>query len=58
MPFKSKAQQAYLYSQKPDIAEKFAAETPKSAYKKLPQHVSAAPKGSFEKLRKMMGGKC
>jgi len=35
MPFKSKAQQRYLYSQKPDIAEKFAKET--KSFKSLPE---------------------
>lgn len=37
MPFKSKAQRAYLYSQKPEIAEEFQAHTPKGA--KLPKRV-------------------
>lgn len=36
MPFKSKAQQGFLFSQKPEIAKKFAAETSKEDYKKLP----------------------
>lgn len=39
MPFKSKAQQKYLESQKPDVAKQFEAETPKSAYQTLPEHV-------------------
>ncbi len=39
MPFKSKKQQAYLYAKEPEVAEKFAEETPKSAYKKLPEYV-------------------
>jgi len=39
MPFKSKAQQAYLFSQKPEVAKEFASKTPKSAYKNLPKHV-------------------
>ena len=37
MPFKSKAQRAFLYSQKPEIAKEFAAKTPKG--KKLPKRV-------------------
>lgn len=37
--FKSKAQQAYLYAKKPEVAEEFAEHTPKSAYAKLPEHV-------------------
>lgn len=39
IPFKSRAQQKYLFSQKPEIAEEFAEHTPKSAYKKMPEHV-------------------
>lgn len=35
MPFKSKAQRAYLYANKPALAKEFAPGTPK----KLPQHV-------------------
>lgn len=38
MPFKSRKQQAFLYSKKPEIAEEFAEHTPKSAYKKLPEY--------------------
>lgn len=37
MPFKSKAQQAYLYAKHPTIAREFAAHTPKGV--KLPKHV-------------------
>lgn len=37
MPFQSEAQMKYLYSQHPDVAKKFAEETPKSAYKDLPK---------------------
>jgi hypothetical protein len=40
MPFRSLAQQKYLFAKHPDVAEEFAAHTPKSAYKKLPEHVS------------------
>ena len=40
MPFKSRAQQAFLFAKKPEIAEEFAEHTPKSDYKKLPEHVS------------------
>ena len=39
MPFLSRSQQKYLFAKKPEIAEKFADETSKSAYKKLPEHV-------------------
>jgi hypothetical protein len=37
MPFKSKKQRAFLYSQKPEIAKEFQAHTPKRA--KLPLRV-------------------
>jgi ubiquinone/menaquinone biosynthesis C-methylase UbiE len=39
MPFKSKAQQRYLFAKEPSVAEEFAEHTPKQAYKKLPEHV-------------------
>ena len=38
MPFKSDSQRRYLYSQHPDIAKRFASETPKG--KKLTEKVS------------------
>lgn len=37
MPFKSKAQRRFLFSQKPKIAKEFASKTPKGA--KLPEKV-------------------
>ena len=37
--FVSKSQQRYLFAKKPQVAKKFAAKTPKSAYKNLPQVV-------------------
>lgn len=37
MPFKSKAQQRYMYATMPDVAEKFAKET--KDFKKLPEHI-------------------
>lgn len=42
MPFKSKAQQRYLFAKKPVIAREFADHTPKGAYKKLPEHAKKA----------------
>lgn len=51
MPFKSKAQQAYLFAKKPEIAAEFAEKTPKSAYKSLPEHVSKDKTG-FKALNK------
>ena len=40
MPFKSKAQKAFLFSQHPEVAEEFAEKTPEKKYKSLPEHVS------------------
>lgn len=50
MPFASKAQQGFLFAKHPDVAKKFAAETPKKAYKTLPEHAKdAAKKNSGKK---------
>lgn len=38
MPFKSQAQRRYLYSQEPEVAKKFAKETPKGI--DLPEKVA------------------
>ena len=40
MPFKSRAQQAYLSINKPDVAKEFASKTSKSQYDKLPEYSS------------------
>lgn len=45
MPFRSRKQQAYLFSQHPEIAEEFAEHTPKSAYKNMPEYVSKDKNG-------------
>lgn len=42
MPFKSKAQRAYLFAKHPSIAKKFAKHTPKG--KKLPARVKGKPR--------------
>lgn len=42
MPFKSKAQERFLFAKKPKIAKEFAAETPN--IKALPQHVKKKKK--------------
>lgn len=39
MPFKSVAQQRFLYAKEPEVAEEFADHTSKSEYKNLPEHV-------------------
>lgn len=41
MPFTSKREQGFLFSNKPAVAKEFASATPSSAYKTLPQ---TAPK--------------
>lgn len=40
MPFKSKAQARYMFSQKPELAKEFASATP--SIKSLPSRVKAA----------------
>jgi hypothetical protein len=45
MPFKSRAQQAFLFAKHPDVAEEFADHTPKEAYKSLTEHVSKDKNG-------------
>jgi hypothetical protein len=57
--FKSKAQQKFLFSEKPEIAEEFAEKTPKAAYSKLPakkkkKKSSDSPETAV--LRKMAAG--
>jgi len=37
MPFRSKAQQRYLFSQKPELAKEFSRDMKKKDYKKLPE---------------------
>lgn len=43
MPFKSKAQQGFLFAKKPAVAKEFASKTDTSAYKNLPEHVAKKP---------------
>lgn len=49
MPFKSRSQQRYLFANRPDVAEDFAAHTPKKAYKTLPEHVEKQSKNAHMK---------
>ena len=51
MPFRSKAQQRYLFAAEPKVAERFAKDTPKSAYASLPERVKPKKKG---KMRSML----
>jgi hypothetical protein len=39
MPFKSKAQQGFLFAKNPKVAKEFAAETTKKDYAHLPAHL-------------------
>ena len=51
MPFRSKAQQGYLFANKPDIAREFADATPQGTYKKLPKRVAKKSNVSPEDLQ-------
>lgn len=42
MPFKSLAQERFLYSQHPDIAKRWSTEHPKQNLQKLPYHVGSS----------------
>jgi len=44
MPFKSQKQRAYLFSQHPDVAEKFAEHTSKEEEKNLPEYAENVSK--------------
>lgn len=56
IPFTSKAQQRFLFAKKPEVAEEFAEETPKSSYKNMPQHVTK-DKNHLKKYSKQYGRK-
>jgi len=55
MPFKSKKQAAYLFSQHPKIAEEFAKKTP--SIKALPERVHPAAKTAAAHWKKLHGTK-
>lgn len=49
MPFKSQAQRGFMFAKHPDIAKRFASETPKG--KKLPYHVGdSRGEGPIQKM--------
>ena len=54
MPFKSKAQMRYLFSQKPEVAKEFetAQKAEGKSFKNMPEHVE-----KFKRLKKHMGKK-
>lgn len=54
MPFRSKAQQRYLYAREPKVAKKFAKETPAPAYSKLPERVGKRKKKRFSDIAKTL----
>lgn len=45
MPFASKKQRAYLFSQHPDVAEEFAEHTSKEEEKNLPEYATKDKNG-------------
>lgn len=47
MPFKSKAQQRYLFAQEPEVAARYAKETPKGAYANLPERIKPKKRGKM-----------
>ena len=50
MPFKSKAQQRFMFAKKPELAKEFAAKT--KNFKDLPERVKKAMAISFSKIAK------
>jgi hypothetical protein len=52
MPFKSQAQRAWMYSNKPEMAKQWEADTPKG---KLPPHVSIMSKALANARKKKPG---
>lgn len=56
MPFASRAQQRYLYATNPKVAARFAKDTPKAAYARLPEHVAKKKKrkGAFHEIASRM----
>lgn len=52
MPFKSKAQQAFLEIHEPEVAKEFEEKTSKEQYKSLPEHVAKDKNGLKEYSKK------
>jgi hypothetical protein len=52
MPFKSKAQQKYMFATNPKVAAEMADKTPKGSYKDMPEHVKK--KGKKSKISTML----
>jgi hypothetical protein len=56
MPFKSKAQQKFMYATSPKAAKEMSSKTPMSAYKTMPEYAKKKKKGMssmLEALREM-----
>lgn len=51
MPFKSKKQMRYMYSQKPEIAKEFAEKTTKKEMKNLPEKAKKKPGSEYVRDR-------
>lgn len=45
MPFRSRKQQKFLFSQKPEVAKEFSDHTPKSAYTNMTENVNKDKNG-------------
>lgn len=53
MPFKSIAQERYLYANHPEVAKEFAAHTPSNL--KLPDHVNeSSPESKLEAMKQLV----
>jgi len=55
MPFKSKAQQRYLYAREPKVAKRYAEETTSMSYGRLPERVGKRKKKKFSDIAKGLG---
>jgi hypothetical protein len=49
MPFKSKAQQAFLFATNPKVAKEMASKTTKKQFAKMPEHVKKSMKSKKSK---------
>lgn len=54
MPFKSKAQQRFMYSNKPEMAKEFSEHMSKSDYKKMPMHKGKKSARDMARMKKGM----
>ena len=47
MPFKSKAQQRFLFAREPEVAKRYAKEMSKADFAKLPEKIKPKKKGKM-----------